>query len=104
MFVVRLGWRSSSSQKSRSVVMGPFFRGDEGGEPPRRGLCHEGAPAAEVGDIAGAVDIGAFDNETFDAAAIGKPDGADRQWRRGRGDEIFERRPRARPDFQFDRR
>jgi hypothetical protein len=48
------------------------------------------APAAEAGDVARAGGGGGFDQEAFGIAAVGEPQGADRERRRHRGGEAAE--------------
>src|SRR2546427_302149 len=54
--------------------------------------------------VAGAVDVGGFDDKSFHAAAILQTHRPDRQRRRDRGDEFSERCRRQRPELQLDRR
>ncbi len=68
--------------------------GKSGAREPTRSarsrFRHKGAPAAERGNLARAVDIGGFDDKALDAAAVGEAHGADRQRRRDGGDEFSE--------------
>src|SRR5229473_3719071 len=88
-------WIPGSRQEARpgmTMVIQPFVLSNR-----RRRFRHKRAPAAERRDIAGAIDIGGFDNKTFHAAAVGQTQRADRQRRRDRGDELSERSRRQCP-------